>query len=198
MFKQELEKAQQVLLECDILGPTVKNVGPCTLKVNSYKPFAELVSSIASQQLSVKAADTIVKRVKRLIGDDLLVENVLAVTHQQLRECGLSNRKAEYIQLLASNIESGTLTLGNLDALSNQQIIDLLMTQKGIGQWTAEMFLIFSLGRLDVFSELDLGLQKAMRKVFSTPDLKVSEMKDLSIRWSPYRSIACWYLWRSL
>ncbi len=196
MQPKQLQQAVAQLSGCQLLGPYIKKVGACQLKRVHREPFAALVSAIGSQQLSNKAAATIVGRVWRLVDDKVTPDSILSVSFEQLRACGLSQRKAEYIQLLAQNMRSGVLDLSQLDSKNNQEIIELLVTQKGIGRWTAEMFLIFCLGRIDVFSELDLGLQKGMRIVFDQPELAVAEMPELAARWSPYRSVASWYLWR--
>lgn len=173
-----------------------------------YKPvphtnyYHELVSSIISQQLSVKAAATIEKRFMALFHDKLPTpEQIIATDIETLRGVGMSRPKASYVIDLAMHIRDGKLQLQNFPNLSNTEIITELTAVKGIGEWTAHMFLIFALGRLDVLPTGDLGFRNGLMKLYGfdhppTPAecQSVSEQQN----WHPYESVATWYVWKSL
>ena len=167
--------------------------------VNHYQ---ELVESIISQQLSVKAAATITKRFVELFGGAFpSPEDIIAKDVDALRSAGLSGQKATYIRDLAEHVRTGTLRFDRLDYQTNQEIIEMLTAVKGIGEWTAHMFLIFSLGRLDVLAYGDLGVRnaaKALYRLETTPDKQALENLAEQHGWRGYESIACWYLWKSL
>jgi DNA-3-methyladenine glycosylase II len=164
--------------------------------------YYRLVRAIIGQQLSVKAADTIEKRFVALFGGKLPApEQILEKDIEELRGVGLSNAKASYVQDLAQHVLDGRLELEKLPKLSNEQIISELVAVKGIGEWTAHMFLIFALGRLDVLPVGDLGIRAGIRNLYGFEDLptpaqiiKLSEKNN----WHPYESVASWYIWRSL
>lgn len=161
-------------------------------------PLEELVESIISQQLSVKAAHTIHTRFLGLYGGRMpSAERIIATPTARIRSCGVSGSKAEYIKNVALAFQAGHLNRAHLEKMSDEEVRARLVAIKGVGQWTAEMFLIFSLGRPDVFSPGDVGLQNAIKRQYSkepTPTL----MAKLSALWSPYRSFASRYLWASL
>lgn len=164
--------------------------------------YQELVESIISQQLSVKAAATITKRFVDLFdGTFPTPDDILAKDIEALRSVGLSGQKASYIRDLADHVLSGRLVFEKLDEMSNDEIVSMLTDVKGIGEWTAHMFLIFSLGRLDILAYGDLGIRNGIRLTYGldhvpTPD----EVKEVAKKqqWNPYESIACWYIWKSL
>lgn len=163
--------------------------------------YQELVESIISQQLSVKAAATITKRFVKSFGHFPLPEELLDRNHEDLRAVGLSNQKANYIQDLARHVLDGSVRFEHLDSLSNDEIIDELTAVKGIGEWTVHMFLIFCMGRLDVLATGDLGVKTAVRNLYGFATLPApAEMAQLATdkTWQPYASLACWYLWKSL
>ncbi len=189
-----LKEAEKTLSKCEYLGETVKKYGHCELKGQSAEPFKALLSAIISQQLSVKAAATIEKRFFNLIGHEITAESVLAYNTEQLRSVGLSNRKAEYVLGIATAVKDQSLNFEMLAQASNQEVIDTLVKLRGVGKWTAEMFMIYALGRIDVFSALDLGLQRGINQLFGETD--IAAMDKIAERWSPYRSVASWYLWR--
>jgi 3-methyladenine DNA glycosylase/8-oxoguanine DNA glycosylase len=151
-----------------------------------------------SQQLSSKAADTIYGRLEALGPRGLLAPAELAaMPDEKLRAVGLSAAKARGVKDLAARVTNATLRLDTLQQLDNQAVIDALTQVKGIGRWTAEMFLMFRLGRLDVLSTADLGLRKGMMHLFELRDLPDPErMEELAAVWRPFRSVASWYLWR--
>ncbi|HCR55344.1 TPA: DNA-3-methyladenine glycosylase 2 family protein [Candidatus Saccharibacteria bacterium] len=177
-----------------------------TYAVPSFKRhtnyYHELVDSIISQQLSVKAAATIAGRFKDLFGGNYpSPEEILQNDIEELRSVGLSRPKAGYIQDLARHVLDGTVKFDELDKLSNQEIIDELTKVKGIGEWTVHMFLMFCMGRLDVLAYGDLGIRNGLTKLYeldhtATPD----DVKHIAKKnnWHPYESVACWYIWQSL
>lgn len=162
--------------------------------------FRDLLESIVSQQLSVKAADTIFKRFLDLFPGQILPTptDVLKISDENLRACGLSRQKATYLQSLSSLILSGDLVLEDLVSLADEEVILLLTKVKGIGRWTAEMFLIFTLGRPDIFSLGDLGLRSAVSRLYGVDREDLKAIEEISLKWQPVRSLASRYLWKSL
>lgn len=161
--------------------------------------FDRLVESIISQQLSVRVADVIYARVLNLLpGKKLDPANLLKVKDGDLRSAGMSYGKIKYLKDLSDKVKSGELSLDKLDELENEEVIAELVKVKGIGRWTAEMFLMFALGRPDVFSHGDLGLKNAVKKIYGLKEYKIEEVEEIVIKWSPYRTIAAKILWRSL
>lgn len=163
--------------------------------------FESLADAIMSQQLSGKAADTLIKRFKALFPkvEFPSPKQVLAKSDTELRSVGVSSAKASYLKNLAQAFEDKTLNFRNIDKKTDEEIITMLVSVKGIGRWTVEMFLIFTLGRPDVFSFGDLGLRNAVKKVYGLrQDPSPVKLKQLSVRWQPYRSTASLYLWASL
>jgi DNA-3-methyladenine glycosylase II len=161
--------------------------------------FAVLVESIISQQLAGAAAEAIFARFKKLYPKFPTAGHILNTKDAKLRSVGLSGMKVEYLKDLAQKIEDKKLKMRSLSKMSDDKIIEHLTQVKGIGRWTAEMFLIFSLGRLDVLPTGDLGLRKGVQMAFSLSELpKPKEVEKIGIRWKPYRSVATWYLWKSL
>lgn len=166
---------------------------------NPEQYFERLVESIVSQQLSVKVADIIFERLKKLIGSDFSPLRVLATDHESLRLVGLSNAKAIYIQNIAENWTNGTIQPSLLSSMTDEEVILHLVQIKGVGRWTAEMFLIFTLGRADIFSVGDYGLKKAISLAYNIPiTSKPDEFLNLSNNWQPHRSLASRILWKSL
>lgn len=162
------------------------------------EPFLTLARAIVGQQISVKAAQSVWNK---LIACVPLVspEQVLAVKRAELRACGLSDRKTEYIADLARHFADGRIHVRRWPEMSDEQIIAELVEVRGIGRWTAEMFLMFSLLRPDVFPLDDLGVQKGIRLAyFKGRKVAVKTMLKLGETWRPWRSVASWYLWRSL
>ena len=192
--------AEQHLAKADpSMKALIKAHGSCRLKPQKDY-FLVLCDAIISQQLSVKAAATIVARFCALFPKEMPTPAlVLGMPDDIVRGVGCSGAKVRYIKDLAANFESKTLKPKQFSTLGDEELIELLTQVKGIGRWTAEMFLIFSLNRLDVMATDDLGLRKGMMKVYGLPDLpKRAQMLEIAEVWKPYRSIASWYLWRSL
>jgi len=164
--------------------------------------YHELVDSIISQQLSVKAARTIEGRFKDLFGGNFPApEQILEKDVEELRAVGLSRPKARYIQDLAMKIIEGEVRFDTLDQLSNQEIINELTRVKGIGVWTVHMFLMFCMGRLDVLPVGDLGIRNGIMKLYelsSIPGASDIEAIATENNWHPYESVASWYIWQSL
>ena len=183
------------------LGSLVKRFGACGLETTRrIDRFAMTVRSIVSQQLSVKAASTIHDRMLAALGVAAVTpEAVLAIEEQRLRACGLSWAKIASVRDLSSKISDGSLVLESLDELEDNAVTEALTSVRGIGQWSAEMFLIFRLGRPDILPVGDVGVQRAMRALYGLrKHPSPARMTELARPWRPYRSVACWYLWRSL
>jgi 3-methyladenine DNA glycosylase/8-oxoguanine DNA glycosylase len=182
------------------LTALLRTVGPCTLAAERPESsFAALVESIIYQQLAGKAAAAIVQRFEGLYGEFPDAEDVLRTPDEVLRGAGLSTGKILAIQTLAQAVASGALPLAELIHKPDAEIRTALTALKGIGPWTVDMFLIFHLGRPDVFPTGDLGIRKAIQKLYRLRQLpEPARMEKLTTRWKPYRTVATWYLWRSL
>ena len=166
--------------------------------VSRGDPFGTLVRSIVGQQISVKAADSIWARFSSTLSA-IEPDAVLAVSSEDLRACGLSARKVEYISDLARHFSSGQIHANRWNAMSDVEIIAELTAVRGIGVWTAEMFLIFNQLRPDVYPLDDIGLQRAVAlHYFGGERLARKQLAEAGERWRPWRSVATWYLWRSL
>lgn len=175
---------------------TTQLVPPIKATTSSYA--FHLYSSIISQQISVKAADAILQRFLTLVGNPHDPMCVLAHTAEDFRAIGLSRQKASYILSIAEHTHTGAVRIDHLDSLSDEEIVAELVTIKGVGKWTAEMFLMFTLARPDVFSIGDLGLLNAAKKLYAKPDMTKEELEILSQKWSPHRTTAALLLWHSL
>ena len=180
------------------LAVIIKSVGACEIRLRK-DPFQSLVEAIIYQQLAGGAADAIYGRFVKIYGRFPRPLKLLATKDSKLRAAGLSGRKIEYLKDLASRVSDGRLKLGRLPEMPDEEVVEQLVQVKGIGRWTAEMFLIFCLGRPDVLPVGDLGLRKAMRKAYSLAELPSPEnMRDIAQPWKPFCSIATWYMWKSL
>lgn len=185
-----------------VLGEVIKKAGlPTITPHRNY--YQELVESIVSQQLSVKAAATILKRFVDLFpGDDFPTpDQILQKDIEELRAVGLSRQKGSYIQDLALKVIDGSVKFNHLDVLSNQDVIAELTQIKGVGVWTVHMFLMFCMGRLDILPVGDLGIKNGIQKLYGfdhspTPD-EITKLADEK-KWHPYESVASWYIWHSL
>ena len=194
-----MKKALNHLRSADpVLAAIIERVGPC--RMNYDEPaFASLAEAIVYQQLHGKAAQTIFNRLTDLTGLPLRPEGILKLSEDQLRSVGLSKQKLSYIRDLAARSHSGELNFSSLPDLTDDEVIAMLTQVKGIGVWTAHMFLMFSLRRPNILPTGDLGIQMAIRKHYRKRKLpKPKQMEKLARCWEPYRSVACWYLWRSL
>lgn len=198
----ELARAAAYLTKHDpILAVIIDEAGLPTITPHQNY-YWSLMSSIISQQLSVKAADTIEKRFLTLFGDDIpQPDAIIAKSIDELRTAGLSGAKATYIRDLAQHVIDGKLKFDHFPKLSNEQIIVELVAVKGIGEWTAHMFLMFCMGRLDVLATGDLGIRNGVKALYNLPTVptpaQVSEIAGAN-HWQPYATAACWYIWHSL
>lgn len=205
-FNKELNKAVKHLSQNDeSLLNIIKLVGSCRLKPHK-KYFETLVDAIVSQQLSLRAAETIYNRFKLLFYENgrkkfPLPEQIIAMDDLRLRNCGLSNAKVKYVKDLSVKVIDGTIKIHKLGSLPDEEIINELIQVKGIGVWTAHMFLIFCLARLNVLPVGDLGFKKAVQQNYKLKKFP-SEKKVIEISkkysWHPYQSVAAWYHWQSL
>jgi DNA-3-methyladenine glycosylase II len=196
--QQQLRKAQRHLSRRDaVLQPLIRSIGPCTLRHNPDH-FATLVRSIISQQISSKAAiaigNRLLEKVKRF-----QPQRLLAASADDLRGAGLSRGKQLSICDLAQKCQSGAVPIKKLADMDDAEIIEKLTQVRGIGTWTAEMFLIFSLGRLDILPVGDYGLRAGVQKHYALSELPKKEtLHQLTEAWKPFRTIGTWYIWRSL
>lgn len=181
------------------LGELIKVINLPVQRKSRRTHFEALVEAIVSQQLSVKAADTIFLRFVALFGKFPKAEQILQIKDGKLREVGLSYQKISYIKDLATKVLSKDLRLNTLSRLDNEAVITELIKVKGIGRWTAEMFLMFSLVRPDVFSTGDLGLRNAIIKLYKLKKPPTEkQLERITKKWSPHRTTASRYLWKSL
>ena len=194
-----MRKAVNHLKKSDpILRGIIERVGPCRMEFGEPE-FSSLAESIVYQQLNGKAAATIFKRFAALAGDPLTPEGILKLSDEQLRGVGLSKQKSAYLKDLSAKTAAGELDFARLPELSDDEVIEHLTQVKGIGVWTAHMFLMFSLRRPNVLPTGDYGVQVAIKKHYKKRKLpKPKDMEKIARAWEPYRSVACWYMWRSL
>ena len=197
-----LEAAVRHLRRADpTLARVIRRVGPCLLAPRREgSHFDAVLRAIVYQQLSGKAAGTILGRVHALYGGRAPTPaELLATPEEALRGAGLPRQKQSYARDLATRVLAGAVPAEALDALDDDAIIAALTSVKGVGRWTAQMFLMFRLGRLDVLPDLDLGVQKGIQLAYGLAALpRPKEVVAIGAPWAPYRSVAAWYLWRSL
>jgi DNA-3-methyladenine glycosylase II len=194
-----MRKAVNHLKKSDpVLRAIIERVGPCRMEFG-LPEFSSLAEAIVYQQLNGKAAVTIFNRFAALAGEPLTPEGILKLSDAQLRSVGLSKQKSAYLKDLAAKTAAGLLDFVRLPDLTDEEVIQHLTQVKGIGVWTAHMFLMFSLRRPNVLPTGDYGVQVAMRKHYKKRKLpKPKDMEKIAKAWAPYRSVACWYMWRSL
>ena len=202
MTSTDYARARRLLLRRDpILAALIRKHGPCGLAAAQRADhFSALVRAIVGQQLSTKAASTIHKRLVDLVaGGRATPSSVACLTDAQLRAVGLSRQKSAYLRDLCAKVDDGTVRLDALERMTDDDVIEALTKVKGVGRWTAQMFLMFRLHRPDVLPVGDLGIVNAVKRVYGlrkppTPQ-RIAKIGDA---WRPYRSVASWYLWRSL
>jgi DNA-3-methyladenine glycosylase II len=203
LSEAEFAKARRALMRRDPkLGAVIKRVGRCTLPDGrTHDPFIALVRVIMSQQLSGKAAETIFGRVETLAGGRaaLTPARIRELDAIALRAAGVSRPKISYLYDLAAHVGDGRLDLHGLDGHPDEEVLARITAVKGLGRWSAEMFLMFRLNRPDIFPVDDLGIIKGMQKLHGMKRRpKPRTMLRLAEQWRPYRSVAAWYLWRIL
>jgi DNA-3-methyladenine glycosylase II len=195
-------RARRLLLRRDpVLAALIREYGPCGLAAAQRSDhFSALVRAIVFQQLSTKAASTIYSRMVALLANgELTPEALAALSDEQLRSAGISRQKGGYLRDLCDKVTAGVVPLDELERMADEQVIEALTKIKGIGRWSAEMFLMFRLHRPDVLPVGDLGIMNAVMKVYRMRKKPTPErLRRLGEAWRPYRSVASWYLWRSL
>jgi DNA-3-methyladenine glycosylase II len=180
-----------------VLSQIIEQVGAYRMQYRE-PDFSTLVRSIVSQQISGKAAATVYARLTRA-AKRVNAASIGRLSDEQLREIGLSGQKASYLRDLSERTLRRELRFQRLAALSDEEVIASLTQVRGVGVWTAQMFLMFALRRPDVLPTADLGIRSAMRKAYDLADLpSPAEMEEIARPWRPWASVACWYLWRSL
>ena len=194
-----MEAAIFHLRTCDpVLAKIIERVGPCQL-ANREPTFETLARSITFQQLHGKAAATIFARVRKATGRRFTAAAFLRLTPEQLRACGLSRQKIASLTDLAEHVAFRRIQFSKLQALEDEQVIAVLTEVRGVGVWTAQMFLIFALRRPNVMPLEDLGIRNAVRKAYGLKEMpKSAELAKIAAKWHPHCSVASWYLWRSL
>jgi DNA-3-methyladenine glycosylase II len=176
----------------------IERVGPCRMEFGE-PVFHSLAEAIVYQQLNGKAAETIFKRFAALAGEPLTPEGIAKLTDEQMRSVGLSKQKSSYLRDMAERAIRGELDFARLSEMSDEEVITHLTQVKGVGVWTAHMFLMFTLKRPNILPTGDFGVQMAIKKHYKKRKMpKPPQMEKIAKPWEPYRSIACWYLWRSL
>jgi DNA-3-methyladenine glycosylase II len=194
-------RARRLLVRRDpVLAALIRKHGVCGLAAAQRSDhFSALVRAITGQQLSTKAAATIYARLIALMPAGVTPEALMSLTDEQMRAAGMSRQKIAYFRDLAQKVLNGALPLDTIDTLTDDEVIAALTQVKGIGRWSAEMFLIFRLHRPDVLPVDDLGIVTAMKNVYRLRKRPtVDRMRKIGESWRPYRSVASWYLWRSL
>ncbi len=184
-----------------VLGQVIDKIGAYKGRPTSNGThFDAVCRSIVFQQLSGKAAGTIHGRFQGLYGGRAPLPDELATTaDEHLRAVGLSRQKSAYLKDLGSKVASGELPIETLHELTDEEVVQALTQVKGIGRWTAQMFLMFRLGRPDVLPDLDLGVQKGIQRAYRLRNLPTPErVKKIGAKWAPYRSVGSWYMWRLL
>jgi DNA-3-methyladenine glycosylase II len=202
MSADDFARARRLLMRRDpVLAPVIRKYKQRSiLDGPAMDPFSALVRTITSQQLSTKAAATIHRRILELMPAGVATPEALErISDDQLRAAGLSRQKIAYVRDLARHAVSGDLPLHTLNALSDDDVIAAITRVKGLGQWSAEMFLMFRLRRADVLPVDDLGIVTAVQRLYGLRKRpKPDRLRKIAEPWRPYRTVACWYLWRSL
>lgn len=198
---EDYARARRLLLRRDpVLAAVIRKHGPCGLAAAQRADhFSALVRAITGQQLSTKAAATIYARLVALMPDGVTPESLSSLSDDQLRAVGMSRQKGAYFRDLCGRTLSGALPLDALETMSDDEVIAALTEVKGIGRWSAQMFLMFRLHRPDVLPVGDLGIVNAVKNVYGLRKTPTADrIRKIGEPWRPYRSVASWYLWRSL
>jgi len=193
------QDAEKFLSKDKYIGPLVKKYGSCKIKPRVHTDYFQgLVGEIIGQQLSGRVADVIYDRLKNKVKGRLAPRKILALADQELRNCGMAWAKVRSMKDLAQRVKDRKLHIRSLNELPDDEVMRELISVKGIGRWTAEMFLMFTLGRSDIFPVDDLGIKKGFEKVTGEKFDKVKSARFAEKNWKPYRTVASWYIWRSL
>jgi len=198
---EDYARARRLLLRRDpVLAALIRKHGACGLAAAQRSDhFSALVRAITGQQLSTKAAATIYARLVALMPGGVTPEALASLSDEQMRAVGMSRQKTAYFRDLAGKVLNGALPINSLDEMSDDGVIAALTQVKGIGRWSAEMFLMFRLHRPDVLPVDDLGIVNAVKNVYRLRKRPTADrIRTIGEPWRPYRSVACWYLWRSL
>lgn len=199
-YAQHIKAARLHLQKNDpVMKRILKRVGPFTAKTKRDR-FGTLVGSIISQQISVAAARTIKSRLVEAVGPKKITpDSILQLSLDELRAIGVSHQKTTYVLDLSEKVKSEIVDLAQIHRKDDEEVIEEMIQVKGIGRWTAQMFLMFSLGRLDVLPVDDLGIKNAVKNEYGLDDLPAGpQLTEIANNWRPYATIACWYLWQSL
>jgi len=194
-----MRKAINHLKKSDpVMRAIIERVGPCRMEFGE-PVFHSLAEAIVYQQLNGKAAVTIFKRFTALAGEPVTPEGIAKLTADQMRSVGLSKQKSSYLRDMAERAIRGELNFTRLPEMTDEEVIKHLTQVRGVGVWTAHMFLMFTLKRPNVLPTGDFGVQMAIKKQYNKRKMpRPLQMEKIAKPWEPYRSIACWYLWRSL
>lgn len=199
LSERDLARATRLLARRDPVLATVIRKYRTPLERPVMDPFGALVRTITAQQISTRAAATIHGRLIALMPAGVQPRALLALTDDQLRQAGLSRQKTMYVRDLAAKAASGELPLHTLHELSDEDVVEAIIKVKGLGRWSAEMFLMFRLRRPDVLPVDDLGIVTAIQRLYGLRKRpKPDRIRKIGEAWRPYRTVACWYLWRSL
>lgn len=195
---KEIERGIRFLAKKDKkLAAVIKRVGKLNYR-SQHTAFEALARIIIGQQLSSKAAETIYQRVRaKTPNKRVTLKSISAVSDQDLRSCGLSAAKTRAIRDLIDKIGTGQLKIRSFSRMTDEEVAEAIISVKGLGPWSAQMYLMFVLCRLDIFSAGDLGIQNAVCQLYGKDKAK-TDFDKFAERWQPYRTIACWYLWASL
>ena len=188
----------KILQKDRIMKKIIQNVGPCTIR-KIPNPFEALIDAIITQQISDSAGQAVALRFRHLFNDKFPTpEIILEYTEDQLKNVGLSRMKSQYILDISYKVINGELNFKKFAKLEDEEIISELIKIRGIGRWTAEMYLIFGLGRKDIFPLGDLGLINGIKKIYSLKNPEMSVITRISDKWKPYRTFGTWYIWKGV
>jgi DNA-3-methyladenine glycosylase II len=191
-------KAIRVLKKDPKMKKIVEAVGPCTIRTIP-DPFEAIIDAIITQQISDSAGKAVSKRFRDLFGEEFPTPmQVAKFSNAKLKKAGLSKMKADYILDISKKIIKGELDFDSFVEMTDEQVIEELVKIRGIGRWTAEMYLIFGLGRMNVFPLGDLGLINGIKKLYNLDDPPIEKIEKIGEKWSPYRTIGTWYIWRGV
>jgi len=194
VYKNNSKEVEYLIDKDPKLIPLFKKIDEIKVNISSDY-YKSLVQTIIAQQLSSKVASVIFKRFESLMHNDITPLHILDTPDDDLREIGLSRPKIKYLKSLATHVINKDLDFENFESKSDEDIIEDLIKVKGIGIWTGQMFLMFSMGRIDIFSVLDLGLRNAVKLLLNKPNMTLEEIEVYSQNWKPYRSIVSHFLW---